>query len=741
MKKKFFFICLSIIAVIASVIGLTACDNEVEEETYYTIMYTDGEEVHTLQVKYGELYSISKPLPSKEGYDFIGMFDAESGGTQYISYTGMCVSPFYDRKNVVLFPRFLPKTVTINLDYGPASGGTETLTVEYGATIPRLPSNLTAGESEKFIFNGWYTKADCGGVKVSDENGFASMKTEELINYIDDQGTIRLYAGFKVVTCNVTFYDCKDFSDSWNGYDSNPIIIKDVEYGSALLDVAPQTRKNGQKILGWSVGENSIEFTGEITSAQNFYVREYVVTIDYNSNGGETLSASSSSNREGISLKIPTRQYYEFECWTDNDGNHAYSGYFDKDKTLTAVWKQTHFNVIYDTDGGNSVLSMMTKAGDVVAFPDTRKSCYELTGWKYQNKIYKSDEKLIMPSNDITLTAQWLKTKYLVTFINVYGSNSSKEVKIGETINLNSPSATGRSFKGWSDGTDTYTSYYKPTSDVTLEAEWEADSYTVTLNANGGSVNKSTSDVIFDSTYNLPVPTKEGYQFVGWYSTPDSMGAQMTDSNGNSKFRWKTPSNLTVYAVWTKDFTIELNRQCCKTDNGFNPNEAGSGENIKSHENWEFAELVLKNCAHDERGMLYVPANCQLKLGISVLQNYLALPIKSSIGLNWYSNIMGDDNYTKNVYGTNISDKRIGYGAYYLKIDYEDGTFKEINKTGVFKNTKQGDYIEIDIGSEQSKSIVNIEFVLVYELQYEFYNWLWHTQYSNWRCCATLKFV
>lgn len=51
-----------------------------EEEPVYTVMYTDGAKTYTIEVKNGDVYSIEKPLPSKQGYDFIGLYDAEIGG-------------------------------------------------------------------------------------------------------------------------------------------------------------------------------------------------------------------------------------------------------------------------------------------------------------------------------------------------------------------------------------------------------------------------------------------------------------------------------------------------------------------------------------------------------------------------------------------------------------------------------------------------------------------------------------
>ena len=67
---------------------------------------------------------------------------------------------------------------------------------------------------------------------------------------------------------------------------------------------------------------------------------------------------------------------------------------------------------------------------------------------------------------------------------------------------------------------------------------------TVRFNSNGGSsVDSMTVD--YGSTFKLPVPTRDGYTFVGWY----------TDSELNNEFvsGTRVTSNITLYAKWNKD--------------------------------------------------------------------------------------------------------------------------------------------------------------------------------------------
>lgn len=745
------------LAVLFSFMGITGCgffgDKDKSDNTEYTIMYTDGNEIHTLTVRCGELYSIPKPLPQKEGHVFLGFFDAETGGTQYVNSSGMCIAAFNDKKNIVLFPQFAADRLTVNLDYGiSATAGTETIEVEYGQNIPFLPSDLVADNSAKYIFDGWFTKPNCGGIKVAGANGISDKKAEDIAKV--GEISVKLYAGFRIVTFAVTFYDCKDFTDSWTGYDTTPLAVKQIEYGSLLSEVAPKKRKNGQKILGWSSYENSSEYTSDITQDMNFYVREYEITVSYDSAGGEKLRATVSGNRDSVNLKTPKRLYYEFDFWQDDAGNPVGNRAFATDVTLTAHWTRTHYEVSFNTNGGQVIKSIYVKAGDEIVLPNAEKICYKLVGWKYQNKIYKNEEKMVMPANNVSFAAQWEKISNLVTYVDKRGNfnNKSDTVKIGDSFSLPVSSAAGYEFKGWEYNGKVYTGTFTPTSDLILEAVWEAKKYTVTLDANGGKVENATARIVYDDIYSLSVPIRTGYRFIGWYSAANKYGIKLTDEKGKSLQKCDFICDKTLYAVWITDYMINMNRQNCKDNNGYNPAEQGKVSDsrindVKAHSHYNLIELHCKGCVKNSDGTFYNPAKEPIVLSVKVLQDQKHLPTESpdfpaGYYLSWTIHYLAKDTYKNSVFGTNINGQPIGYGAYYIKTVYTDGTVNEMNKVDFLNGAKKGDLIDLKFDYSQAKTISDIEVVFVYEVYYDCTPW-WSTAVkssANWRCSTILKF-
>ena len=89
---------------------------------------------------------------------------------------------------------------------------------------------------------------------------------------------------------------------------------------------------------------------------------------------------------------------------------------------------------------------------------------------------------------------------------------------------------TGYTFNGWFNSAGKALSKDTLVQNKTFTASWTANSYTVTYNANGGSVSTASRRVTFDSTYGtMPTPTRTGYIFDGWF-TAASGGTQITSS-------------------------------------------------------------------------------------------------------------------------------------------------------------------------------------------------------------------
>lgn len=127
------------------------------------------------------------------------------------------------------------------------------------------------------------------------------------------------------------------------------------------------------------------------------------------------------------------------------------------------------------------------------------------------------------------------------------GTGETEEITFQYGAELpETPSKTGYTFAGWYYD-ETFTRPYNGEfiyENTQFYAKFEAITYSITYNVNGGTVDGSTSYNIETETYTLPTPTRTGYDFMGWYSSADFTGDPVTEIAHGST------GNVTVYAKW-----------------------------------------------------------------------------------------------------------------------------------------------------------------------------------------------
>lgn len=113
-----------------------------------------------------------------------------------------------------------------------------------------------------------------------------------------------------------------------------------------------------------------------------------------------------------------------------------------------------------------------------------------------------------------------------------------------KAIEPKSPSLLNYEFNGWNYNEELFDFSTPITKTKKLNATWnygDSDIYTVTLDVNGGdSLSNDTLEYLTGSTVTLPVPTKSGYIFDGWY-------------DNNLKYEsglWEYNKNIALTAKW-----------------------------------------------------------------------------------------------------------------------------------------------------------------------------------------------
>lgn len=297
----------------------------------YKIQYTMDNVVKNVEVESGDLYVLEVPT-AKFGYDFVGYFDAEVGGTKYAGASGSSLAAFSDNDSIVLYPQFLPKEYSVYLDYQGAEASSDfQMQVNYNEYLGDLPQNLTLDNKE---FVGWFSKPNGEGTKISNTEGNLSASAvlnKKNFELSDDTTSITLYAGFEKVKHSVTFYG-----------DGNEFVKKEIEHGTKIDEVVVELEKDGKNVLSWSKTKGGEVFTGEILCDEYFYAVEWAtfLSLTFNSNGGTYVKPVIAQAGKSIQLPLPSKSGYEFVGWYMS-GNQEYTSTImpSANIELTAKWE------------------------------------------------------------------------------------------------------------------------------------------------------------------------------------------------------------------------------------------------------------------------------------------------------------------------------------------------------------------------------------------------------------------
>lgn len=204
-------------------------------------------------------------------------------------------------------------------------------------------------------------------------------------------------------------------------------------------------------------------------------------------------------------------------------------------------------------DGDKEYTDLATKVdenGKLIRPTDPEKEGYIFAGWYTDSEFkepYNFDSSV---TNNLKLYAKFEESAAVETQTVTFMKDAetpfdTSVVKKGNTVGVPAkPTNDGYSFGGWYTDVNCTTAYdfnSPVNTDITLYAKWLAK-YTVSFDTDGGSTVESQTVVTGNkATKPTSTPTKEGYNFVGWY----------TDNTYTTEFDFENTiitDNTTIYA-------------------------------------------------------------------------------------------------------------------------------------------------------------------------------------------------
>jgi len=354
-------------------------------EVYALILNTTGgEELESLYFVKGDKIP-TLPIPTFEGYDFIGWYDIENGAVN--SGNLFTAETFEADTDIEIFASWNGKEYTAKLDYATyGSGDINQVTTQFGSPftlpIPKSESNLKA-------FIGWYSELNAQGERYTNEQG-KSLKNWR------DYGEVTLYAGWVDVFTFDLINDGKAYSVSKGpGID----YVSTVTIPTTYLSVPVTT-----------VEASAFQSCYKLVTVN---IPASILNVEVGSQGpnGTGSCFQSCSNLQAVNV-------YPVEGMLEEDIR-----YFSVDGVLIYRNEYNGYEIKYfpyNTKGGTYTIPSIVTTIPINAF----KSCSKITEIIIPATVTKIDENAFQSCSNLTT----------VTFLNPEEGEAVQELMLGSKV-------------------------------------------------------------------------------------------------------------------------------------------------------------------------------------------------------------------------------------------------------------------------------------------------------------------
>ena len=333
------------------------------------------------------------------------------------------------------------------------------------------------------------TGSDGGVLTLNADTGYEGFLTDagkKKVRYIGDSVTDIEHglndSGYLDVPDNLGFFT----PSNWNGNTYTPETHTTIDARNALL--GESFNGTGFQIVWYTIKHQSDGYHVD------GYLKGVDVNVTYHSNFGDddtyVVTATTGDEYQALTTygdtSLPERSGYTFVDWyKDANCTEVYEPTtLMGDLHLYAKWVKTAYNVEYYVDGEKVGNTETYKVGDNVVIRDNpTKEGYTFTGWKIGNE---KAANFPMPSHDVTITGEFVKTDFNVTYkVDGEQYGATETYKVGDNVVIrDNPTKEGYTFSGWTSDDAAFNSsgFKMPARNVTITGTFTQNKHEYTIN-------------------------------------------------------------------------------------------------------------------------------------------------------------------------------------------------------------------------------------------------------------------
>ena len=529
---------------------------EVDKDAIIQIIYyVDGNVAHTQNVT-AQTSASDADAPHKAGHKFTGWYEDEACTKRFDFGAYFESSP---RNTVSVYAGF-DEIADVLLYYSVNGEIEHTQTVAYDTTESDFPDPVNVG----YTFIGWFADAACE-TPFDFESYFAQT---------DKATETTVYAGFEEII-EISYYE--------NG----KLFATQTVDDDTTAAIANQPSIKDHVFVGWYDGEGAdaqkFDFEAYFADPDKTDVKVYAhferiaegaVQITYVADG---LSWRTQTVQGGVAtpetIPAPTKEGYIFEGWYEDE---TFKTPFDleafiarQDKDDITVY--AHFDVVtvtltFMSQGVVHYADEVTIKSAAPTVADPERDGYEFIGWYVDADCTKPfvyddafDGYFVAGAQDMTVYAGFARVA-TITYLadDALPATQTQTVKSAvDAPTAQTPSKPGYDFVGWYlEGEEeqfdfgAYFEFSTERQDVTLHARFKVRTVYIWYYADPSSDEPFyTQPVTIDTNQeHNDEPTKPGYTFTAWYTTPECT----KEFDFDAYFEDPDKQSVSVYAGYEK---------------------------------------------------------------------------------------------------------------------------------------------------------------------------------------------
>jgi uncharacterized repeat protein (TIGR02543 family) len=571
---------------------------------------------------------------SRDGYTLEGWTTGRDGSGSHFGLGGGATMPLGGLK---LYAHWKANNYAVTYDANDGAGDQAAQNADFGTAVTLAQGDQVAREG--YTLEGWTTGRDGSGSHFG-----LGDSVRMPVN------GLHLFAHWNVNRYGVT-YDAND----GDGTQADQA----ADYGTTLaLRDGSGLARDGWTLDGWTTGrDGSGSHFGLGDSVRmpvngmrlyaHWKVNNYTVTYDANDGAGDesattadfgtsfALSQGAGFNRDG----------YTLDHWNSRPDDQGTTYALGQSLHMTfhgvalyAHWTPNKYTVTYDPNEGDGTQNDQT--ADFASSLSLRdgngfaREGYDLDAWTTgrdgSGSRFGLGDTVRMPLRGMKLFAHWTPRTYDVTYDPNEGQGSQvgqrgdygSYVGLGDGRGLNRKCWTLDSWNTRPDGAGTRYSLAGtlrvPVNGTRLYARWNANTYGVSYDSNGGDGSQAEQSATYDSSFSLGDGNgvqRDGYTLDGWSATPDATAADFTLGDST-----RMPCDgMHLWAHWTpKKYGVHYDPNGGSGDEGDQYGDYGHGIDLGhgygfGRKCWTLDGWTRDRDGHD--GYLHLGQNVTMPLG------------------------------------------------------------------------------------------------------------------------------